>query len=133
MAMSFKDWSEVKPDLNYFEYLGFEATIDGLIAYSEIFMPKLIDVGGAYFLKRRYDHLVHKQWIESGLSTQAIQKKMNMISMSWLFQGHESGVKDIENAMDIIERAWRCFIIVDGILIERHVSKDGECYITFFQ
>jgi len=73
-------------EISLLDYVGFVATPDLLFAFAELFRPALILHSGVYFIKDRFDAALFDEWKERLGDVRSVQKMMNHLHLSTLFQ-----------------------------------------------
>ena len=92
-----KDIEELLPDLNAWrtrnaadisllDYVSFICTPDSFFAYAELFAPTLVNHAGEYFIASKFSVDSYDEWFTRLKDTRAVQRVMNHIHISTLFQ-----------------------------------------------
>jgi len=88
----FASWNEGKsPDhrISLFDYACFNATPDSLLGIMELLHPSLIIYKNSHFLEAKFDEEVYGLWSEKGLDSVAIEKIMNHVHLTTIFQSQD--------------------------------------------
>jgi hypothetical protein len=85
-----RSWAQGGSDpesVTLLDYVSFVATPDLLFAFAELFFPETILYEGRRFLASGFKAETYEQWIRSGRSPEEVQRVMNHVHISTLFQG----------------------------------------------
>src|SRR5690242_10821967 len=85
----FQGWRGKNRQFDLLDYVGCVATPDMFFGFLSLFEPELVLHDGEYFLASHFDRTTHEAWKGKLKDPVAIQKVMNHVHVSTLFQGQE--------------------------------------------
>jgi hypothetical protein len=128
----YQQWKSGKPDFDLLDYVGCIATPDLCYGFLGLLCPELIVHEGNYFLASHFDPTAYDKWMTRVGEPVAVQKAMNHIHVSTLFQGQD--VPD-ELAKDVAVRIAECWSLVfasKGLVAEAFGDTLHDAQVTLF-
>ncbi len=120
MLKDYQAWAARKPQLDLFDYVTCVATPDSFFAFLELFLPDLVLHEGNYFLASHFEPRTYDDWKRQLKDPGAVQKVMNHVHISTLFQQQE--------IPDLVARAvarqlavsWSITLAAKGLVTEMY-------------
>jgi hypothetical protein len=114
-----KGWAGEKAvgaEFTLLQYLMCVGTPDLLFAFAELFSPELVIHDGLHFLASRFSAETYDQWKAKGLSGEEIQRVINHVHVSSLFQEQEISDQMAAAAAQCIAGFWTRLYRDQGIV-----------------
>lgn len=128
----FQAWvSNSSSPVTLLDYVGFVGTPDLLFAFAALFQPEIVVHDGFRFLAGGFTAATYDSWKQRGLSGPAIQKVMNHVHISTLFQNQEVSVEVALAAGNLLRDFWRRTLDQD-LAVESGGTDLHDAYVTFY-
>lgn len=131
----FDAWSRSGPqgaEISLIDYVGFVATPDLLFGFASLFWPDLIVYQGLRFLASGFSPALYEQWRGKGLDSREIQRVMNHVHVSTLFQNQQISDETAVEAARILATIWSRTLGPEGLATEAVGSSLDDAAATFF-
>ncbi len=105
----FSAWRLVSPkgpNFSLLDYISCVGTPDLLFAFSELFCPELVFHEGDYFLEDRFNADVYRSWKNKLTDSVEIQRVMNHVHISTIFQEQDVSNEVAVQAARVIADIW---------------------------
>jgi hypothetical protein len=106
MLSDYQAWRGQSRTFSLLDYVGCVGSPDLFFAFASLFSPDLIEHEGYYFLADRFDLTTYDAWKEKIEDRAEIQKVMNHVHMSMLFQGQEVPASIAVAAANVLASHW---------------------------
>jgi hypothetical protein len=128
----YQEWRSGKLDFDMLDYVNCVATPDLLFGFLELLRPSLVLHQGNYFLASHFDEANYNEWMKRLNDPVAVQKVMNHLHISTLFQQQE--VPDIvaREAAQQIAACWSKVLADRGLVAEAFGDTLEDAEVTFF-
>jgi hypothetical protein len=116
--VSLRSWSRSSGTYRYislFDFVGLEATPDLFFGFTELMFPKLVDHKGGKFIQARFSESVYQLWEKKGHNLIEIQRVMNHVHISTLFQGQEVSDELAVAAAQTLAGIWALALRDDAV------------------
>jgi len=105
----FEAWSKSAPQpstITLIDYVGFVATPDLFFGFAALFRPDLTVHRGVRFLASGFSEALYEQWRSKGLDSREIQRVLNHVHISTLFQNQSIADETAVEAARILASIW---------------------------
>jgi hypothetical protein len=129
---NYQAWaSNSSSPITLLDYVGFVGTPDLLFAFAALFQPDVLVHDGFRFLASGFTAATYDSWKQRGLSGPAIQKVMNHVHISTLFQNQEVNDEVAVEASSLLRDLWRRTLDED-LAVESGGTCLHSAFVTFF-
>lgn len=132
MLSDYQSWAKGKPDFDLFDYVSCIATPDLFFAFGELFFPELILHEGNYFLASHFRSELYDQWLARLKDPVAVQKVMNHVHISTLFQQQVVPDPVALTAARQLAACWSISLGGKGLVAESYGESFNDLEVTFF-
>jgi hypothetical protein len=132
----FQAWSKSGSNgmgFDLLDYVGCVATPDLFFGFLELLCPSLVIHDGAYFLESDFDPKNYAAWKEKLSDVVAVQKIMNHIHITMLFQGQSVDDEIARLTAECIAEVWRRQFADLGLTAEAFGSELHDAQVTLFK
>ncbi|MBK9260712.1 MAG: hypothetical protein IPM54_12950 [Polyangiaceae bacterium] len=132
----FDAWCKSGPqgaDISLIDYVGFVATPDLLFGFASLFWPDLIVHEERRFLASGFSPALYEQWRAKGLNSREIQRVMNHVHISTLFQNQQISDEIAVEAARLLATTWSRTLGPEGLAAEAVGSNLDDAAVTFFE
>lgn len=133
LLSDYQAWKAQSSQLDLLDYAGCVATPDLLFAFSALLWPELILHEGNYFLKSHFDAATYDQWMRQLGSPAEVQKVMNHIHISTIFQQQEVAPEVARAAAQRITEFWSLAFAGKGLIARAYGTDSSDLEITLFR
>jgi hypothetical protein len=126
----FKAWRRDSPGFDLWDYVQCVGTPDHFFAFAELFCPTLIQHEGHYFQASGFTPALYQEWMDSLHDPIAVQKMMNHIHISSLFQEGELSNAVASEAAARLATLWNLTLAGKGLVAEAFGGDDAQ--VTFY-
>lgn len=128
----FQAWGAESPSaITLLDYVGFVGTPDLLFAFAALFQPEVLVHHRLHFMASGFDGATYEAWKQRGLSGRAIQKVMNHVHISTIFQNQEVSDLVAVAACRLLRDIWRR-TLDPNLIVEAGGSGLHDAFVTFF-
>lgn len=132
----FAAWSRSGPQpttITLIDYVGFVATPDLFFGFAALFSPDLIVYQGVRFLASGFSKALYEQWRSKGLDSRDIQRVLNHVHISTLFQNQSISDETAVEAARILVSIWSRTLGPERLVAEAVGSGLEDAAATFFE
>jgi hypothetical protein len=132
----FEAWSKSGPQpttITLIDYIGFVATPDLFFGFAALFRPELIVYQGARFLASGFSEELYEQWRSKGLNSRDIQRVLNHVHISTLFQNQSVSDETAVEAARILASIWSYTLGSEGLVAEAVGTNLESAAATFVE
>jgi hypothetical protein len=119
--------------ISLLDYVGFIGTPDMLFGFAELFHPELTVHEGRRFLASGFSNATYDAWVQQGRTPEEIQRVMNHLHISTLFQQQEISDEVAVEAARAIASIWSRTLGPDGLTVEAIGADFTDAAVTFFE
>lgn len=129
----YQAWRSEKLDFDLLDYVNCVATPDLLFGFLELLCPSLILHDGNYFLANHFNAATYDEWMSQLNDPVAVQKVMNHMHISTLFQ--QQDVPDVvaREAAQHIAACWSKALADKELIAEAFGDTLENAEVTFFR
>jgi hypothetical protein len=130
----YQAWKVSSPvEFSLFDYIGCISRPDLLFAFAELFCPTLVLYNDHYFIESRFSEEVFIQWKNSGKSDSEIQKIMNHIHISTIFQNQDISSEVAVASAHTIAKIWKLVFGKKGLKTQTAGNDLHSAEVTLYQ
>jgi|SRR5215213_3198310 len=120
-------------DYDLLDYVASRATPDLLFGFAALFSPSLVLHEGDYFLASHFSEKLYEEWKARLPDIQEVQKVMNHIHISTLFQDQEVPDLIAQYAAKTIQSIWSTVLSERHLVAEAYGDGLSDAQVTFFR
>lgn len=129
----FQAWKAGKPDFDLLDYAGCVATPDLFFALSAVLAPELVVHEGNYFFASHFERSTYEAWKEKRRDPIAIQKVMNHLHLSTLFQAQDIPPAVVKTIAGRLASIWSLVFADKGLVGEASGNSLEDAEVTLFR
>ncbi len=129
----YQAWRSKKPDFDLLDYVTCVATPDLLFGFMELLCPSLVLHEGNYFLASHFDATKYNEWMSRLRDPIAVQKVMNHLHISTLFQQQDVPDLVAREAAQQIAACWSKFFADKGLTGAAFGDTFQDAEVTLFR
>jgi hypothetical protein len=126
----FREWADGEREFDLWDYAMCVATPDLFLALLEVLEPELVLHDGEYFLAHGFSAEVYEQWCQKLDDKLAIQRVINHLHISSLFQGRAVPDRVAAFAATHLARHWSLVFADKGLVGEAYGDNLDEAEVT---
>lgn len=112
------------------EYATLVATPDLLFAFAALFFCEMVEIEKHHFVKERFERDVYDDWKTRYDDRRDIQRVMNRMQVSTLFQGAQMDDLLARSCAELLAAAWTEVHVRRGVTAEVHGNTADDLSVT---
>ena len=129
----YQGWNAGESEFGFLDYTCCVATPDLFFGFSELLVPELVEHEGEWFRAEKFDRKTHEDWKRALADPLAIQKVMNHIHLSTLFQDQVVADAVALAAARQLATIWSRVLADKGLVAEAYGDNLTDLEVTFFR
>lgn len=119
--------------ISLLDYVGFVGTPDMFFAFAELYSPSLVVHEGYRFLASGFSVETYESWVETGASGSEIQRVMNHVHISTIFQNQEVSDLVAVEAARVLGEMWERTLGPQRLQICATGTSLADVAVTFWE
>lgn len=126
----FREWAEGERHFDLWDYAMCVTTPDLFLALLEVLEPELVLHDGEYYLAHGFGDDIYKQWRQKLDDKRAIQRVINHLHISSLFQGRVVSDRVAAYAARHLAHHWSLVFADKGLVGEAYGDNFDDAEVT---